>query len=155
MFFYSGPINPYNNQFELLISFDIVISTTETGAAAREAEGDYATVSVLASGEWYKISVTQTGIHRITYSDLQNMGIDPSSIDPRNIRLYGNGGGMLSESLADSRRDDLAENSIFVSGENDGTFDQQDYILFYGESPNKWKYQAIRPVVYSRAKYLQ
>jgi hypothetical protein len=127
-------LNPYNNQFEILISFDIVIISAEGQTAARDVAG---------TGEWYKISVSQTGIHRITYSDIQNMGMDPSSIDPRNIRLYGNGGGMLSESLADRRRDDLAENSIFVAGESDGKFDQQDYILFYGESPNKWKYLAF------------
>jgi hypothetical protein len=141
--FIPARINPYNSQFELLISFDIVVSPDEGNLSARETSGDYATVSVLSTGDWYKISVIQTGIHQITYSDLQNMGIDPSSIDPRNIRLYGNGGGMLSESLADSRRDDLAENSIIVAGENDGSFDQQDYILFYGESPHKWKYQAF------------
>ncbi|MCK9401036.1 MAG: type IX secretion system sortase PorU [Bacteroidales bacterium] len=135
--------NPYNGQFEILISFDIIITSTQGIAAAREFAGNYATVSVLATGEWYKISVIQTGIHQITYGDLQNMGINPSSIDPRHIRLYGNGGGMLSESLTDYRHDDLAENSIFVAGESDGHFDQQDYILFYGESPHKWKYQAF------------
>jgi hypothetical protein len=136
-------LNPYNNQFEILISFDVMITSATVIAAERETGGNYAAVSVLATGEWYKISVTQTGIHKITYNDLQTMGINPSSIDPRQIRLYGNGGGMLSESLADFRRDDLAENSIFISGESDGRFDQQDYILFYGESPHKWKYQAF------------
>lgn len=134
-------INPYNHQIELLISFDIVISPSEDNPVLKEKARDYAAVSVLSSGNWYKVAVTQTGIHRITYNDLQNMGINPNSIDPHNIRLYGNGGGMLSESLADRRHDDLAENSIIVAGENDGHFDQQDYILFYGESPNKWKYQ--------------
>jgi len=141
-------INPYNRQIECLISFDIVLSPVETNTPLKETKGGYASVSILASGNWYKISVTQTGICRIAYSDLQNMGIDPSSIDPRNIRLYGNGGGLLSESLADYRRDDLAQNSIIVSGENDGHFDQQDYILFYGESPNKWKYQAFGQAFY-------
>jgi hypothetical protein len=141
-------INPYSKQIERLISFDIIISPDVTNAPLKDSKRGYAGVSVLASGNWYKISVTQTGIHRITYNDLQNMGINPSSIDPRNIRLYGNGGGMLSESLADSRRDDLAENNIIVSGEEDGHFDQQDYILFYGESPNKWKYQAFGQAFY-------
>jgi hypothetical protein len=135
--------NPYNSQFEILVSFDLVVTSNPGNKLARESSVNYASVSVLASGNWYKLSVTQTGIHRITYSDLQNMGINPSSIDPRNIRLYGNGGGMLSESLADYRHDDLAENGIFISGESDGQFDQQDYILFYGESPHKWRYQSF------------
>ena len=68
------------------------------------------------------------------------MGINVSSIDPRNIRIYGNGGGMLPERIADFRYDDLAENAIQVIGENDGVFNQGDYILFYGQSPNTWTY---------------
>jgi hypothetical protein len=132
--------NPYNNQLEILISFDLIISSTSIKPATTIKSVDYASKSVLASGSWYKLSVTETGIHRITYIDLQEMGINPSSINPRNIRLYGNGGGMLPESPADFRHDDLTENSILVSGEADGKFDQQDYILFYGESPHKWKY---------------
>jgi hypothetical protein len=136
-------INPYNGQFEILVSFDIVIKTMEEVAGSRPLKSNFAENSVLASGDWYKLSIVQSGIHQITYSDLQNMGINPSSIDPRNIRIYGNGGGMLPESLSEFRRDDLSENSIYVSGENDGRFDPQDYILFYGESPNVWKYQSF------------
>jgi hypothetical protein len=71
------------------------------------------------------------------------MGINPAAIDPENIRIYGNGGGMLPESLLEFRHDDLAENNIFVEGESDGSFDPQDYILFYGESPHSWKYQSF------------
>jgi hypothetical protein len=74
---------------------------------------------------------------------MQSMGIDPATLDPRDVRIYGNGGGMLSESLEDSRRDDLAENAIFVAGQSDGKFDQQDYILFYGESPHTWDYKSF------------
>ncbi len=138
----SGSIQ-YSGQYEILIAFDLIFLTSEDNGASRSVEGNYAANSVLASGDWYKFSVVQTGIHQITYSDLQGMGINPASIDPRNIRLYGNGGGMLSESLTEFRHDDLVENSILVSGESDGSFDQQDYILFYGQSPNKWKYQSF------------
>jgi hypothetical protein len=134
-------INPYNGQYELLISFDIVIRSNENVAVAQSLKSQTTNSSVLASGDWYKISVDQTGIYQITYNDLQQMGIDPGQLDPRKIRLYGNGGGMLPESIFDFRRDDLVENSIFVAGESDGKFDQQDYILFYGESPHKWNYQ--------------
>ena len=133
--------NEYSGQYELLVSFDLVVRAGEGQAVSRSAESRYADQSVLASGNWYKIKLEQTGIHRITYNDLQGMGINPANIDPRNIRIYGNGGGMLPESLAEFRHDDLVENNIFVSGEADGRFDPQDYILFYGESPHKWAYQ--------------
>jgi len=136
-------INPYNENYEIMVSFDLVIHYTIEETVVADLKSQYASNSVLASGEWYKFSVHQTGIHQITYNDLQNMGINPASIDPRNIRIYGNGGGMLPESLNEYRHDDLAQNSIFVAGEADGKFDPQDYILFYGESPHTWKYQAF------------
>ena len=47
---------------------------------------------------------------------------------------------MLPEANADYRIDDLKENAILVSGEQDGTFDQGDYILFYGQSQDTWAY---------------
>jgi hypothetical protein len=95
--------------------------------------------SVLSSGDWYKISVEQTGVHQITYDDLVSYGIDPGQINPKQIRLYGNGNGMLPEANDEFRYDDLQENAIFVSGEDDGVFDPGDFILFYGEGPNAWK----------------
>ncbi len=96
--------------------------------------------SVLSEGEWYRIAVGQTGIQRITYDDLVAMGIDPAQTDPATIRIYGNGNGMLDESNATARPDDLSENAIEVIGEEDGRFDPGDYILFYGEGPVTWTF---------------
>lgn len=100
----------------------------------------YAASSVLASGDWYKIGILDNGIYKIDYSDLLAFGLNPVQTDPRKIRLFGNGSGMLPESNSKSRIDDLLENAIFVSGEDDGTFDQGDYILFYGSGPLTWTY---------------
>ena len=95
--------------------------------------------SVLASGAWYKYSVTTTGIHKIGYDDLRKAGINPDNIDPRMLKLYGNGGGMLPQANSADRIDDLIENAIFVYGEDDGKFDKSDYILFYAQGPHTWK----------------
>ncbi len=131
--------NPYNGCYEILLSFDLSIKLTKSAGPDGTRQLSYRENSILATGEWYKLSVQQTGIYKITYADLQAMGLNPAGIDPRNIRIYGNGGGMLSESLADFRHDDLMENAILVSGEGDGKFDAGDYILFYGESPHTWR----------------
>lgn len=99
--------------------------------------------SVLADGDIYKIAVSTTGVYRLSYDFLKNtVGMDIDNIDPRNIQLYGNGGGMLPESNATDRTEDLEENAIIVVGESDGSFDAQDYILFYGESPHAWMYNS-------------
>ncbi len=94
--------------------------------------------SVLSEGDWYKITVEQTGIFQIGYEDLESYGIDPAQINPKHIRLFGNGNGMLPEPNSAFRYDDLMENAIYVYGEDDGSFDSGDFILFYGEGPTEW-----------------
>jgi hypothetical protein len=94
--------------------------------------------SVLENGKWFRISLQKTGIYKITYNDFVSMGFDPATIDPSKISVYGNGGGMLPESNATGRADDLIENAIFVQDGGDGNLDPGDYVLFYGESPDSW-----------------
>lgn len=96
--------------------------------------------SILSSGKWIKLAIKTTGIYKITYSDLQKMGIDPATINPADLRIFGNGGGMLPEILGDPFYDDLIENSIWVEGEADGHFDTNDYILFYATAPDTWSF---------------
>jgi hypothetical protein len=99
--------------------------------------------SVLSSGNWYKISVTEDGIYKLSYSDLQALGINVSSINPHHLSLYGNGGGMLPEPNYMPRISDLVENAIEVVGEGDGSFDTGDYVLFYGQSQHRWQYNSM------------
>ncbi|MFC2094772.1 type IX secretion system sortase PorU, partial [Bacteroidota bacterium] len=96
--------------------------------------------SVLAEGEWVKFETKEEGIYKIDFNLLTAMGIDPSSTDPRTIKIYNNGGKVLSENVNYPRPNDLVENSIKVIGEDDGTFDQSDYILFYGRGNSFWDY---------------
>ncbi|MCF8303983.1 MAG: type IX secretion system sortase PorU, partial [Bacteroidales bacterium] len=100
--------------------------------------------SVLASGNWYKIGVTQSGIHKITRDDLSEMGINVNSFDPRNIRIYGNRGGMLPEENDEFRYSDPAEHAIYIKGESDGSFDASDFILFYAEGTSSWSFNSYR-----------
>jgi len=135
--------NEITGQYEWLTSFTLVIDEIPLKSfnGANSAK-TYKEHSVLAAGNWYKISVSKTGIYKISYQELSDIGINPASIDPRNIRIYGNGGGMLPENVTDFRYDDLQENAILVYGESDGTFNQGDYILFYGESASPVKYSS-------------
>ena len=96
--------------------------------------------SVLEFGDIFKLSISKTGVHRISADLLTEMGVDINNIDPRKIKIFGNGGGLLPELIDEFRYDDLEENAIFVSGEADGSFDNNDYILFYAEDKDKWKY---------------
>jgi len=96
------------------------------------------TNSVLSNGNWYKFSVDTTGVFKIDISLLQKMGINTANLNPRNIKIYGNGGAMLPQRNSDFRFDDLQENAIYVEGESDGVFNPQDFILFYAKGPHDW-----------------
>lgn len=88
--------------------------------------------SVLATGDWFKFKVSKTGVYKITKSFLKKLGMKPDEFDPRTIKIYGNGGKTLPLLNAENIYFDPPENAIQIVGEDDGTFNNEDYILFYG-----------------------
>jgi len=125
-----------------LIRFNVLIDfvPTEPERVKSSSPADYATTSVLSSGNWFRMGIVKTGVHKLTYDDLVEMGIDPAQVDPEKIGIFGNYKGMLPEANNKAVQDDLLENSIVVTGEQDGRFDREDYILFYASSAPTWKY---------------
>lgn len=123
---------------EKLLSFKLNVRTVAYSTVKSAASGHYASSSQLATGSWYRIAVAQDGIYSITYSNLQEMGLDVDNIDPRDLNVFGNGGGMLPQSNAAFRHDDLVQNAIEVVGEGDGSFDPGDHIIFYARGPHNW-----------------
>jgi hypothetical protein len=99
--------------------------------------------SVLSSGDWYKFSVDTTGVFKIDKNLLQRIGVSTNGLNPKKIHIYGNGGQLLAASNSDFRYDDLQENSIYIDGEGDGSFDNNDYILFYAKGPHDWSVNTI------------
>ncbi len=100
----------------------------------------YADESVLHNGTWVKMGVVNGGVYKITYDDIQDMGIDPSSINTANIGVFGNYSGLLPERNTTFRFDDLQENSVLINDGEDGKFNNGDYILFYAQDPTIWNY---------------
>ncbi|MFH1936484.1 MAG: type IX secretion system sortase PorU, partial [Bacteroidota bacterium] len=135
--------NPENGMIEKVVSFMLTCDFAEAGPAVSSSlQAAYAEHSVLATGSWYKYSASGNGVYLLSYDDLLSAGINVAGIDARTIKIYGNGGGMLPEANDAPRVDDLRELSIQVMGEEDGQFNQGDYILFYGESQNIWYYSS-------------
>lgn len=120
-----------------LTSFVLDVVYMPAGPALKASLPVYASQSLLASGNWYKIKLNNTGIYKLTYADMQSMGIAVNGLKPENIRLFGNGGGMLPESNSISRFDDMHENAIQVVSAKAGVFAAGDYILFYATAPDK------------------
>ena len=98
--------------------------------------------SVLSSGEWFKFSIDTTGVFKIDRSLLQQIGVSTNGLNPKKIHIYGNGGPLLASANSDFRYDDLQENAIYVEGENDGSFDNNDFVLFYAKGPHDWNVNA-------------
>ena len=69
-----------------------------------------------AESEALKIFVRESGIYRVDYAMFQGAGIDPSQVDPRTIKLKIWG----------------KQVPIYIRGEVDGKFDEEDYIEFFG-----------------------
>ena len=105
---------------------------------------NFANQSVLRQGNWIKVGTTQRGIYKMDYNFLKNAGMDIDNINPQNIQLYGNVGGMLPQANDAVRIDDLRENAIWVAGQEDGKFDVGDYILFYAQGAISWSYDATQ-----------
>ncbi len=128
--------NPGTGVVERLLGFDIS-STPAPAQRSVSSSRQYATHSALSEGRWIKIGVAETGMYRIDRNQLQSLGLDPASLDARNLQLWGNGGQMLPQRNSAPRPDDLIENPVLVE-ETGGSFGA---LTFYAQGPHTWKYQ--------------
>ena len=138
-------LNVLSGKYEKLISFEIKWQKVPGDNNGRlKNPYRFAENSVLAQGEWFKIGVTAEGIHKVTYEQMVELGMQVQGIDPATLRLFGNGGRVVPESNAEFRYDDLQENAIQMVDGADGSFDPGDYILFYGQSTTNWDYVPLK-----------
>ncbi len=124
------PIYKDGNTYRRLLSFNY--SYEQLLQTKSFKRGNEYGSSILATGQWYKVRVTETGIQRMTRDFLSNLGIDVSDLDPRRIKVYGHGGTSLSLINGEDQFFDPPELAIRVLGEDDGSFDSGDAVLFYG-----------------------
>jgi hypothetical protein len=101
---------------------------------AQQAKDNYSSSSLLSSGKWIKIAVTNDGIYRLDYTDLVGLGLESPS-DPV---LFGNNKGQLSYYVTADFVDDLSEISIYMNKGADNVFNEGDYLLFYGQATGRW-----------------
>ena len=85
----------------------------------------YAQSSVLSSGKWYKISVKESGMYQISYSQLKSWGFS----DPSRVRIYGYGGALLPETYSTDDVDDLPQIPIVHNNSR---------VIFYAQGTVKW-----------------
>ena len=95
-------------------------------------------VTTFPDGQWIQFFLYEDGMKSIPYASLSNTLSDISSVDPRSFSIF------MSNELGRSRSqltnqpmaENLVEIGIQVEGENDGSFDSDDKIIFYGHGPS-------------------
>ncbi len=122
-------------QYYKLNSFDIAYNYT-----ARKQIFNVRNIydSHWANGSWYRFNIDKTGVYKLTKSFLKDLGIDVTTLDPRQIRIFGNGGKVMPLLNSVPYPEDITELAIEVVGEQDGVFNDDDYILFYAVSDKEW-----------------
>lgn len=122
-----------STQVKKLVSFEITITPKANTAKSRHS---YAANSVLSSGTWYKVKVSETGLYKLTFENLVEMGFSASSVSSSLISVFGNGTGSLPEICGVARPDDLLELPVMMHDGGDGVFGAGDYLVFYAKSPH-------------------
>lgn len=103
-------------------------------------EHSYTTESVLADGHWVKIRVSESGVCRMSYSELRSAGIDPAA-----VKVFGYGGGQKTQDFSVRNIDDLPQVPVYRG---------EDYILFYVQGKISWSYDSnVGRYVHTRNTY--
>jgi len=126
-----SPIVRVNGNLRKILSFSVDYTYGPQPVTNRQAISN----SILSNGAWFRFKVEETGVYRLSRGFLEDLGLDVSGSNPRNIQIYGHGGKPLPLYNGVPVSFDPPEVAIQVVGEEDGQFDGSDYILFYGIGP--------------------
>jgi hypothetical protein len=140
---YRHPLSSWEEQFYklALINYEQAIGWRQTPAAAKPvADG--------TAPDRLRITVRHPGIHRLTGADLAEAGVSLSEIDPDAIRLWYGGGFTLGLSSRPHFGASLREIPITVD-DDDGRFDSDDAVMFYGEPAERWVFSNSNGGTYS------
>ena len=129
----------------------LLVEVTWSGPPAVASSSDNphlsVTESVLATGTVFKIPIREEGVYQIDrtfLSALPGLNTSPGSIDPKHVKVYGNGGAPVPALNSDPRHADLVEIQVIVRGGGDGSFDSGDAVWFYGAGPAGWRSVHVR-----------
>ena len=140
-----NPIIKEGSVYKKVISFTYSFQEGQANRINNQNVIQSTSNSVLATGNWHRFYVEKSGVYKVSKSFLQSIGFNVN-VDPRNIKIYGNGGRMLPLENTLPYPNDLEENAIQFVGEDDGVFDNSDYILFYAEGVDTWNTESLTSV---------
>ena len=112
--------------------------------AAPRKSAEYAQ-SPFAEDEWYRISLTETGMYVLTGSDLKNAGFQSGAVASDEIKMYYGGGRVLSADPVDVTADTFREIAVKINDGGDGIFHDEDQIIFFGQGLSRFVVESGEP----------
>ena len=95
-------------------------------------------VATNTDGQWIQFFLDKDGMATIPYTALSEVLSNIELIDPRTFSIFmaQEFGRSRTQSINQDMAENLVEIGIWVDGENDGSFDPEDQIVFYGRGPS-------------------
>ena len=135
----TGPlVRHHRGHWERLASINAILGSSPNGV--HRVARDWPATSVRASGDWYAYATTEEGVHCLGYDELIAAGIEPSSVNPSQLRLFGRGGRHLPLDNDEDRPLDVPQQRVVLRGLDDGTFDPGDELCWYASSHETWNW---------------
>lgn len=98
----------------------------------------YQMSSSLSQGKIFQVAISEDGIYKISHNFLVNeMNLSPADLSSGKIEIFSNPGGLLSPDLHSNNPDDLIQKNYLAIGMEDGSFDENDYLLVYLQGPDR------------------
>ena len=86
------------------------------------------------SDRWYKFYINSNGIYKLDYNLLSNLGIQPETISPDDVRLFNGGGRKLPAITFEQPK--LQEIPLLFFGDDDKSIEPEEYFIFWGNGIN-------------------
>jgi hypothetical protein len=124
------PVKIEDDKILRLHSFIVTIVQGE--AISAKSEKVYRNQSILSSGKWVKLSSVKSGIHKLSYARLTELGIS----NPSNVAIYSNGGYMLPKMNNVEYYDDLMQLPVIHSKDKSDA----NCVFFYSPGTTQWSF---------------
>ena len=139
-------VNPYrvNHLGEVigLVKFKIIGKQPRPVQNFKSRGRTYVENSVLKDGSFYKFSIPESAVYKLTFELLNAAGIEHLESAFSTLAIYGNSGLRLEENSTLDTVDDLLQiPTSSIDENNNGLFESGDAIVFYAPGPEDWRFE--------------
>ena len=131
-----NPIFKDNGILKKVVNFTVSYASSSNNKLS--SSGTSLQSSALKTGQWYRFAIDTTGVHKLDKGFFDALGVNTDVINPKKIKVYGHGGQSLPLVNNETQSYDLIQNAVQFVGEEDGVFNNEDFLLFYAIGPKHY-----------------